>query len=278
MRTDIERCIDIEVRVDPDHGHARIVITLGERRAVRAVADPVDLRPTVLALLLEPRPAPAEVTEPETIVDAGATPVEPESARARDPIEHDLASQVIVTDRAAPSIAVDVGIAIGAVWTDGEAHPSVAAAIRESRGTWSARVFGRLATSSGSGSMGASGISGSPATTSVPDASVGPTSSREVGAELGHRFELGCAALILSTGPSLVMLEKIEASAVAKTRAVRAGGSVRLEPASIRHAGLYVAVDASVNLGQLPEAGATTTGLPTWSMGATFGGELRAWP
>ena len=299
MRTDIERCVDIDVRVDQDRRHASIVVTLGERRALRAVADPADLRPTVLALLLAPQPSPPDVsTQPDTIDRPGAVQgpsrdltsparAEPESAPnrprppmwTREPVEHDLAARVIVPDRATAPIAVAVGIAIGAVWTDGGAHPSVAAAIREGRGRWSAGVFGRLATSSGSGSMAASGSTGAPAAgTAMSDSSVGPTSSREVGAELGRRFELGAVVLTVSAGPSVVMLEKVEAAAVAKTRAVRAGGSVRLEPASMRHAGLYVAVDASVNLGQLPDAGDVTTGLPTWSMGATLGGELRAWP
>jgi hypothetical protein len=194
---------------------------------------------------------------------------------APDPIEHDLAARVVVPDRTAAPIAVDVGIAIGAVWTNGGAHPSVAAAIRESRGRWSAGVVGRLATSAGSESMAASGAAPS---TAMPDASVGPMSSREVGAEFGRRFDVGGVALTVSAGPSLVMLEKVEVAAVAKTRAVRVGGSVRVEPALMRHAGLYFAVDASFDMGQLPETGATTTGLPTWSMGATLGGELRAWP
>jgi hypothetical protein len=296
-RTDIERCVDIDLRVDSDRRHASVVIALGERRALRIVAVPVDLRPTVLALLLQPQPAPPDSAQPDTIDGSGAvqppdrdlTPAKPaelESAPkrsrsrmwARDPTDHGLATRVIVPDRAVAPIAVDVGIAIGAVWTDGGAHPSVAAAIRESRGRWSAGVFGRLATSSGSESM-ASGIPGAPATTTaMPDASVSATSSREVGAELGRRFELGPVALTVSAGPCLAMLEKVEASAVAKTRAVRVGGSIRVEPASMRHAGLYFAVDASANLGQLPEVGDVTTGLPTWSLGATLGGELRAWP
>lgn len=108
--------------------------------------------------------------------------------------------------------------------------------------------------------------------------SAGPTSSREIGGELGRRFELGPVALTVSVGPSFVMLEKAEASTVAKTRAVRAGGSVRIEPAAMRHVGLYLAVDASFDLGQMPDAGDATTGLPTWAMGATLGGEFRAWP
>jgi hypothetical protein len=288
-RTDIERCVDIDVRVDPDRRRASVVIALGEHRALRAVADPADLRSTVLALLLEPRPTPPDVSsgsarDPRDLTSPARA--EPESPHrplaamtwAREPIEHDLAARVLVPDRVPAPIAVDIGIAIGALWTDGAAHPSVAAALRESRAGWSAGVFGRLATSSASGSMGVSGSPAAAATsTAMPDTS-GPTGSREVGAELGHRFDLGAVALAVGAGPSLVMLEKIEASAVAKTRAVRAGGSIRVESASMRHVGLYLAIDASFDLGELPDAGAVTTGLPTWSMGAALGGELRAWP
>lgn len=260
-RTDIERCVEIDLRIDPDGQHASLVVTLGAQRAIRALADPTDLRATVLALLLEPAP-PSPQPEP--------THVEPESAPAVAPVVIDppRAARVIVHESATP-IAVDVGIAIGALWTDGGAHPSVAATIRESRGTWSAGVLGRLATSSGSDSMAApaSDMSSMPA---------GATSSREVAVDIGRRFELGGVALTVSAGPSLVMLEKVETSTVAKTHAVRADGGLRMEPASFRHVGLYVAIDASFDLGRLPETSAT--GLPTWSMGFTLGGELRAWP
>jgi hypothetical protein len=103
MRTDIERCVDIDVQVDPDR-HASVVVTLGERRAFRAVADPSDLRSTVLALLLDPQPALPDVgAQPDTI--DGSERADPESARkrarTRDPIEHDLAARIIVPNRAA---------------------------------------------------------------------------------------------------------------------------------------------------------------------------------
>lgn len=179
MRTDIERCVDIAVRVDPDLRHASVVVTLGEHRAVRAVADPADLRSTVLALLIEPAQAPPDVAAKSAVIDgsggghgpardlASPAPAEPAPLHPPsrnwvvEPVEHDLAARVIEHDHAAPPIAVDVGVAIGVVWTDRGAHPSVAAALRESRGKWSADVFGRLATSSGSGSMGASAAGGS---------------------------------------------------------------------------------------------------------------------
>jgi hypothetical protein len=250
-RSDIERCVTITLRLAPDHHHASLAVALDDRRAVRTLTDPADLRTTLLALLLEPQPTSPVGGPPPVIAPVHADiPPPPLAVRAHTTVTRDTSSPMALT----------IGIAIGALYTDGGAHPSVAAALHESRGPWSIGVFGRLA-SSGSSAM-----------------SVGGTTSRELGADLGHRFELAPAALTVSAGPSIVSLEKLGADALVKSRAVRAAGSVRVEPASLRHVHLYVSVDASIDLGTLADSGAVATGLPTWSLGAALGGELVAWP
>src|SRR5687768_17032457 len=55
-RTDIERCVDIDVR--PDGARMRVVVVMGDRQATRTVAEPADLRATLLSLVLVPIPPP----------------------------------------------------------------------------------------------------------------------------------------------------------------------------------------------------------------------------
>ena len=284
-RGDIERCAAIEVRVEPRGQDTEVTVVIDGRRAVRMVADPADMRTTLLSLLLEPElgrdGGTAEVPTPEPA--STAPPIAETSTPQYVPLTLGLEAEtrVVVPAPARASIAIDASLAMGASWSGGAVQPTAAAMLRETRQAWSIDVFGRLvlaemshttqSTSSTGNSVPGSGMpSGRPA-----------TSSRELGAELGHRFELRPVAVTVSAGPTLVLLRQAAPMGLQTASVVRAGAAVRVETRSMRHLGVYLSLDGAVDVGQLDSsssAAGATSALPTWSVGAALGGELRAWP
>ena len=262
-RPDIERCVDIEIEVRVAGAPATVVVVIGDRRATRSVAEPADLRATLLALVLAPIPSP---TAPP-IDDGVVAPIVIRVIRPRT---------IARTETPVPS-RIDAGVALGALWIDRDARPAAALRIRGTHGTWSLGLAGRLtAPPSSRGSQ--------PTSSDAMPPRVYELLSREVGIEIGRRFDRGWVALTASGGPSLVVLEQRQLAGDPASRSsslVRMGAQLRAETVSSRRLGLFVVVDASWDAGHLGVTGDAMTGapaLPTWSTGIALGGEVRAWP
>jgi hypothetical protein len=304
-RLDIERCVDIAVRADGTG--ASVVVVMGGRRATRSVAEPADLRATLLALVLAPTPAVAPPID-KPVEAPTAVRVHPPVTRATDqptrrptrrpthraspaierPIERARGPAIEhPTERASgPAIEridapvrsrIDAGLAIGALWTAHDAHPAAALRIRWTRGPWSLGLAGRAAVPPPSSKHTST-------TSAEMPAPVYAVLSRELGLEIGRRFDRGWLALTASGGPSLVALEQRQLAGDPASRSstlVRMGAQLRAETVSSRRLGLFVIVDASWDTRQLGRTGDAMTGapsLPTWSTGIALGGEVRAWP
>src|SRR5262249_11697651 len=138
-------------------------------------------------------PPPEEPHEPEPTIAVRPTP--PSGVvglEARAPVAEPV------------PIAVDLGLGVGALWTAHRAHAAVTGMLVEQRGSWSMDIYGRLALApNGARTTQATGDA-------MPSPSSSVTTSREVGLELGHRFELHSIAITASAGPSFVWLQQLD--------------------------------------------------------------------
>jgi hypothetical protein len=294
-RADVDHCASL-LLVGTTDG-ARVVVTLVDGRStVRRVANPVDLRATVTALVLVPTPP--EVGSPPAVGPASS-----DSPAAAPPTQHPDAPSAARLDAAArdtgphPPLAtrrarLDLAATGGARWSGRSPGGAVGALAEMASGPWVVGVTGQW---------------DSYAISRASSTSAGFTAQGfEIGAEAGHVFRLGRTSLTLVGGPSFVELsQKLETTPppvyVAATnpktgapignvvgsgrdgRAMRLGGAARWTFVSALRFGLFVVLDANVDVtadsgNQVPAALAATSTLPTWGAGLSLGGTVSVWP
>jgi hypothetical protein len=285
-RDDVDRCAEIDVTVQP--GGARIVAALPDGRiAVREVAGPDELEPTLLALLLVPPAAAREA--PVAALDSARRPEPVSELQAATAIAPPSAAAVATAPAArggAAGARFDLGLSTGAQW-QGAVAVAAGGFAEVSLGRWLVGASGRWSRA----------LRDAPdETIDRPDAPLPAprfVQAFEVGAELGLRGSLGAIELAAIAGPRVAL---VSGSVAMRTNegtlvtgssegfAARVGAAIRAGWVASPRLRLALELDASFDIGDRradrPVSGMLEPApeLPRSALSLSFAGQFRVSP